>query len=410
MKRKKLAINGGAPLRKTPFITKPYYYSKRDTQNMTKVLLSGNLTHSSGTEIKKLESEFSEYCGTKYSLATNSGTSALQLAVKAAGINVGDEVIVPAYTFIATAQAVLSQGGIPVFADIDETFCISPESVKKVITDKTKAIIMVHIFGNVAKVDEIKKIINDRNKNIVIIEDCAQAIGAECKGKKVGGLGNIGCFSFNEKKALPTGQGGMFTTSNHNYYRIAAAARNTGIDKLDKKKEANTIGYTLFITEMQAVLARSVLKQLDKLNKVRRKNYAYLNNLLAKKLKILKMYKIQENCKPSFSRLAFTIKFERFGIGRDWFVEAVREEGIPVRTFYPVPLYKYRLFQDKRDYFTKSSFPFSESDIDYKRLNLPFVEKFCAQQVAMEFSPYLVKEDLEDFIEAIFKVLSFCHE
>lgn len=392
------------PVRMTPFVTKSYFYTKEDADIVAKTVLSGKLTHSSGEETKKLESEFAQYCGTQFALATNSGTSALQLAVKAAGIGLGDEVILPAYTFIATAQAILSQGGVPVFADLDDTFCISPKSVKKLITKKTKAIIVVHIFGNVADVDSLKKIIG--KKKITIIEDCAQAIGATCNDKKVGNLGDIGCFSFNEKKALPTGQGGMFTTSDNKLYRIAAATRNTGIDKSVSSNEINTAGNTLFMTEMEAVLARAILKKLDKLNRARRINYDHLQNCLKNYRNKFKMYSIAKGANPSFSRIVFLVNFKKLGITRDSFIEAVNKEGIPLRIFYPIPLYKYRLFQEKRDAFVDNSFAFAKNKENYRRVSLPYAERFCEQQVGLEFSPYITKKDVEDVLTALSKVIT----
>jgi len=392
------------PTRTSPFITRSYFYTKDDAEKVAKVVLDGKLTHSSGEETKKLEKEFAQYCGTQYALATNSGTSALQLAVKAVGVGIGDEVILPAYTFIATAQAILSQGGVPVFADLDDTFCISIDSVKRLITKKTKAIMVVHIFGNTADVEGLKKVIG--NRRISIIEDCAQAIGADYMGKKVGNLGDIGCFSFNEKKALPTGQGGMLTTSNKDFYRIAAATRNTGIDKTISSNEINTVGNTLFMTEMEAVLAREILKKIDKLNNARRLNFEYLYKKLKKSRNKLTIYSIIKGANPSFSRVIFLFDFKKMKITRDIFIESLNKEGIPLRTFYPIPLYKYRLFQERRDMFIDNNFAFIKNKINYRKIILPNTERFCEQQVGLEFSPYITKKDIDDVLAALDKVMT----
>ena len=404
MKSEKSNPKQWKPVRTAPFVTKPYFYTKDDAEKVAKTILRGKLTHSSGEETKKLEREFAHYCGTQYALATNSGTSALQLAVKAVGVGLGDEVILPAYTFIASAQAILAQGGVPGFADLDDTFCISVNSVKKLITKKTKAIMVVHIFGNVADVDGLKKVIG--NRKIAIIEDCAQAIGANYKGKKAGNLWDIGCFSFNEKKALPTGQGGMLTTSNKEFYRIAAATRNTGIDKTVSSNEINTAGNTLFMTEMEAALAREILKKLDKLNKARRMNFEYLNENLKKYKNNLIIYSILKGADPSFSRIIFLIDFKKLGVTRDIFIEAVNKEGIPLRIFYPIPLYKCRLFQERKDAFIDNSFAFAKNKINYRKVFLPNAERFCEQQVGLEFSPYITKNDIDDVLIAINKVMT----
>jgi len=396
-------LNQKRPIRTAPFITKPYFYTREDAEKVAKIITGGRLTHSSGGETKKLEKEFAQYCGTRYALATNSGTSALQLAVKAAGVGIGDEVILPAYTFIATAQAILAQGGVPVFADIDDTFCISIDSAQKLITKKTKAIIVVHIFGNVADVEKLKKVIGKRK--IAIIEDCAQAIGAMCGDKKIGNLGNIGCFSFNEKKALPTGQGGMLTTSNKELYRIAAATRNTGIDKTVSNNEINTVGNTLFMTEMEVVLARTILKKVDKLNNIRRRNFEYLYKNLGKYRNKFTIYSIINGANPSFSRIIFLVDFKKLEVTRDVFIETVNKEGIPLRTFYPIPLYKYRLFREKKDIFIDNSFAFIKNKINYHNLFLPNTERFCEQQVGLEFSPYITKKDINDVLITLNKVI-----
>lgn len=173
----------GRPTGGARLLPVPYDFTDLDAQKVADIVRSGNLIHDQGNETRLFEREFSSYIGSSFAVATNSGTSALTLACRALGLGRGDEVIVPAYTFVATAQAVLQCGAVPVFADIDDTFTLSPESVKSLITRKTKAIIVVHMFGNVAH-NEIFSIAG--RKRIPVIEDAAQAVGAEYNGKKVG--------------------------------------------------------------------------------------------------------------------------------------------------------------------------------------------------------------------------------
>jgi dTDP-4-amino-4,6-dideoxygalactose transaminase len=401
-----LAIDGGFPVRREFLSSLPYRYSREDACAVSEVILSGKLSHDQGEEIKSLEREFAGHMGTTYALATNSGTSALQLACKAVGLQPGDEVIVPAYTFVASAQAVLSCGAIPVFADIDDTFTISPKSITTSVTKRTRAIMVVHMFGNVCHMDEIVRFA--KRHSLAVIEDCAQAVGARFGGREVGSIGDVGCFSFNSKKAIPTGQGGMLVTSDRALYHRAKVARNTGIEIKNKQTDVVSFGGTYYMTEMEAILARSVLRQLHALNTVRRNNFGYLMRLTEELKPYCKLYSVFPRSEPSYSRAAFTVDFDQLGVSREWFIGAVRAEGIPVTTFYPIPLYRYSLFRSHKDMLTQTRFPFSKnSAIRYESLHLPNTERFCRHQVAMEFSPYWTFQDMRDIAEAFHKVIRY---
>lgn len=386
--------------------TVPYEYSETDAEKIFHVILSGKLTHNTGNEIITLEREFSDYIGTKYGVATNSGTSSLHLAMKAVGIQPGDEVIVPAYTFIAVAQAVLLCGGVPIFADIDDTFTLSSSSIEAAITPRTKAMIVAHMFGNVADMKRILTIA--RKYKLFVVEDCAQAVGARWHGKHVGSLGDIGCFSFNEKKAIPTGQGGMLTTSNPLFYRNAIATRNTGIEMIGGKIDVTTIGSTLFMTEVQAALARRVLPHLDRLNTTRADNFHTVQNQIQVLKEYVQVYRIVPGAEPSFSRFVCMVDFRSIGISREVSIDRMQKEGIPMKTFYPLPLYKYSLFREKKDMITHKTFSFSaNTHINYRTLRLPFAERFCEQQVGMELSPYLSHTDALRIGQVIRRVLKY---
>jgi len=194
--------------------------------------------------------------------------------------------------------------------------------------------------------------------------------------------------------------------SDSKFYRIAAATRNTGIDKSVSSNEINTAGNTLFMTEMEAVLARLILKKLDKLNQARRINYDHLRSRLKNHQNKFKMYSIVKGANPSFSRIVFLMDFKKLGVTRDIFIEAVNKEGIPLRIFYPTPLYKYRLFKEKRDTFVDNSFAFAKNKENYSRVSLPYAERFCEQQVGLEFSPYITKKDVDDVLFALSKVIT----
>ena len=194
-----------------PIIAKPSIDSQ-EIENVVEVLKSGMLA--SGEWTRRFESEFADYIGTKYAVTTTSGTTALDIALKALDIERGDEVIVPDFTFIATANAVLFQNARPVFVDVDEeTFAIDPGDVVEKISSRTKAVIGVHLFGHPFDVKPIQEICDDHG--LFLVEDCAQAHGAEYRGKKVGGFGAASCFSFYGTKNMVTGEGGMITTNNN---------------------------------------------------------------------------------------------------------------------------------------------------------------------------------------------------
>ena len=193
--------------------------TEKEVEYVLRAVKSGWIS-SLGEFITKFEEEFAKYVGTKYALTTSNGTTALHLALVSFGIKEGDEVIVPGLTFIATANAVAYTGAKPVFADIDsETWCIDPDDIKKKITSKTKAIIPVHLYGHPADMDPILEIA--REYGLYVIEDCAEAHGAEYKGKKVGSLGICGAFSFYGNKIITTGEGGMITTNDERLYEKA---------------------------------------------------------------------------------------------------------------------------------------------------------------------------------------------
>ncbi len=379
----------------TGFPTMPYRFTHEDALRVYEIVLSGRLQHGVGKEVFALEKEFAEYHNVKYALATNAGTSALELAVKAIGIRPGDEVIVPAYTFVATAQAVIRHGGIPVFADIDDTYTLSPKSFEAKITKRTKAVIPVHIFGNAADMDSIMRIA--RKHNLLVIEDACQGLGATYKGKKVGSIGDIGCFSFNEMKSIYTGQGGMLITNKKKYWDVSSMTRNTGQIKEDLGSDIVTTGNTFALTEMQASLARSILPQLDSLIAMRKKNYELFVDMIDGRLKHVRWYRILPDATPSYCRLIFMIDFEAIGVSRQSFIKAAHSMGIPMKEIYPKPLYTYSLFQKRRDIMTGSTYPFDQNThVRYTGLKLPFAELFSKQQVGIEFSPYITTEHIQN--------------
>ena len=217
----------------------------------------------------KLEKEFAKYVGAKYGIATNSGTSALHVALLAAGIGEGDEVITTPFTFAATGNSILYTGARPVFVDIDpETFTIDPAKIEEAITDKTKAIMPVQLYGQSADMDAIMKIAKEHD--LIVIEDAAQAHGAEYKGEMVGNLGDMACFSFYPTKNMTTSEGGMITTNSEEFAENAKVYRAHGSAT---KYHHDVLGYNFRMTDIAAAIGLEQLKKIDSFNEKRIANF-----------------------------------------------------------------------------------------------------------------------------------------
>jgi len=253
-------------------ISKPSI-TKKEIAYVTDAVRSGWVS-SLGKYIDMFEEKFAAYCGTKYAVATSNGTTALHLVLAALGITARDEVIISDLTFVATGNAVKYTGAKVVTVDIEEeTLCIKPEAIKKAITSKTKAIIPVHLYGHPANMEEINKIA--KKHNLFVIEDAAEAHGAEVNGKKVGSLGHAGVFSFYGNKIITTGEGGMITTNDEELYKKMRYLRDHAMSK-EKRYWHTEVGFNYRMTNLQAALGVAQLERIDE--------------LLAKKEEIFKWY------------------------------------------------------------------------------------------------------------------------
>lgn len=339
------------------------------------VLKSGMLAQ--GEVVKEFENAFSEYIGVKNSIAVSNGTVALDLALKALGIRQGDEVITPSFTFISTANAILFQGAKPVFADVDErTFNIDPDDVLEKITSKTKAIIGVHLFGHPFDVKAIQEICEDHN--LFLIEDCAQAHGAEYNGRKVGSFG-IGCFSFYPTKNMTTGEGGMITTDNDDIAETCKLLRNHG----ESKKYYHVIlGYNYRMTNIQAALGIVQLKRLEEFNEKRIRNAEYLNRHL--KVEGLITPHKERNVRHVYNQYVVKIENE-FPMSRDEFMKYLQEKGIGCAVHYPMPIYKQPLYRK----------------LGFNDVKCPNAEDLSSKVLSLPVHPALTKEDLKYIVEVI---------
>ncbi|MGA9045954.1 DegT/DnrJ/EryC1/StrS family aminotransferase [Sulfuricurvum sp.] len=423
----KLAINGGAKLRTTPF---PAYNTigTEEEEAALRVLRSGKLSTYLGTwhadfyggpEVRALESEWAAYFGVKHAISVNSATSGLYAAVGACGISPGDEIIVSAYTMSASATAALVYGAIPIFADIEEEYyCLDPKSIEAKITPRTKAIIIVDIFGQPYDRDAINAIA--KKHNLYVIEDTAQAPGAMLGDKYAGTLGDIGIYSLNYHKHIHTGEGGIIVTDDDTLAEKLRLIRNHAEAVLsakgiqDRSELINMVGFNYRMTEIEAAIARCQLKKLPTLLEQRLENTAYLNEQLAQIPCILPT-KIREGAKHAFYVHPLQFDAEIAGMHRNRFIDAIkaelpptllREESTVLLSYgYVKPLYLQPLYQE-RIAFGRDGYPFSLSNVTYPQGLCPITEEMHYHRlVTHEFMrPGMTKSDMDDVVSAFQKV------
>lgn len=307
-------------------ISKPEI-GKEEIAAVTRVLESGMLAQ--GEVVEEFEDKFAAYIGTDYAIATNSGTSALHTALAAQGIKEGDEVITTAFSFFATASCVLMQNATPVFVDIDpKTYNIDPALIEAKISDRTKAIIPVHLYGQPCEMREIMDIA--KANNLAVIEDAAQAHGAEYKAKKVGAIGDIGVFSFYSTKNIITGEGGMITTDNEEIAERARLIRNHG---QSRRYFHDCLGYNYRMTNIAAAIGLVQLNKIDTLSLRRMSNARYYGE----QLNVKKPF-VSPNVKHVFHQYTIRVK------DRDKFQAHLERKGVGYGIYYPVPLPSQPLF------------------------------------------------------------------
>ena len=308
-----------------------------EIQAVTDVLKSGILAQ--GPKVADFEDAFAAYIGTKHAVAVNTGTAALHIALLAAGVGAGDEVITTPFSFIATANAALFCNAKPIFVDIDETtFNISPSLLRKAISRRTKAVIVVHLYGQPCDMQEIVQICDEHN--LTLVEDACQAHGAEYRGRKVGSFGT-GCFSFYATKNITTGEGGIITTDSADVAQRAKMIRSHG---QRERYLHQALGFNFRMTDISAALGICQLGRLDQLNSKRNSNAAFLAGEIAK-MKGLTLPTIGPDRKHVFHQ--FTIRVTGgFGMSRDDLAAHLKQKGIMTGIHYPIPIHKQPLYLD----------------------------------------------------------------
>lgn len=402
MNAEKLFIHGG---KKT--IEKPYpwpVFEDKEIKELEKLLRSGEWgAPDCDGFVQQFETEFADYCGTEYSLTTVNGSVALRIALIASGVKPGDEVIVPPYTFIATASIVLESNCVPVFVDIEpDTYNLNPQKVEEAVTDKTKAIIPVHFGGQSCDMDAIMSIAN--KYDLSVIEDACHAHGAEYKGRKLGTIGHAGCFSFQLSKNMTSGEGGIVITNDQKMYRTMNSLRNVGRIEGGQWYEHHFLGCNYRLTPFQAVLLSGQLNRLEKQIKKRDENGRYLNHLLQEIVGITPLTRGHGETKHSYHLYVFRYNPGKFNsLSKEEFVNILSSEGVPCFKGYPVPLYQQPLFKEKN--FFCYAIP---EYVDYTNTHCPVCEKACHEAVWILQNALLGnKEDMELIARAILKIKNY---
>jgi perosamine synthetase len=296
---------------------------------VTAALRKGELSGTFGDSLNDFEKSFAEYSGSKYGIAVTSGTTALHLAVAAAGIGPGDEVLVSASTNIATALAVVHNGAIPIPVDSEkDTWNLNIDLIPSLISPKTKAVIPVHLFGHPVDMDRL--IVEARKHNLTVIEDCAESHGATCRGRKTGSFGDMGCFSFYANKIITTGEGGMVVTSNESLASRMRMLRNLAFTKPRFRHEL--AGFNFRMTGYQAALGLAQLRKIEDIIAEKRR-IAYTYNHYLSGVPGLQLPGEAEWARNVYWMYAIVIK-EGFGMTRDQLMEWLYERGVDSRTFF----------------------------------------------------------------------------
>lgn len=361
-----------------------------DIQAVVDVLRSDYLT--TGPKIAEFEKMVADYVGAKYAVAISNGTSALHAACFAAGIQPGDEVITTPLTFAASSNCVLYCGGTPVFADVDpKTYNIDPEDIRRKITDKTKAIIAVHLAGQPCDMDEIHKIAKEHD--LIVIEDGAHALGSVYKGKKVGTLSDMTTFSFHPVKPITTGEGGMIVTDNEEFYQKMMLFRSHGITRDENLMTRNDgpwfyqqldLGYNYRITDIQCALGCSQMKKLDRFLAFRKEIVARYNEAFADCENIVTPYQLPET-ESGWHLYIVQVK----NCDRRKVFEALREHGIAVNVHY-IPVYLHPYYQEH----------------GYKDVHCRNAEEVYSHIISLPLYPTLTEEQQQYVIETLKYVIN----
>lgn len=373
-------------------------FDASDEAGVLRALRSGHWGKLSGSEVRTFEQRFAGMHGAKFGIGVVNGSISIRLALTAAGLKAEDEVIVPSYTFLASATAIVEANAIPVFADVElETLNLCPKAFEAAITPRTRAVIVVHFAGLPARMDAILSIA--RKHGLIVIEDAAHAHCATYRGKPVGALGDAGSFSFQSSKNLNAGEGGIVITNNQAIADMVTSLHNCG--RIAKgqwyEHHINSLNYRL--GELQGALLNSQLNRLEAQTRLRDENGTYLASRLSKIPGVYPQYRDSSCTRHAYHLFTFRIVAQEFGLTRDVVLKALDAEGVGCGAGYPLPLYRQPLFLDKAfgPYLNRAA-----ANLDFNRVRNPNCETICYEQGGWYVQSHLLgtKADMDAIADA----------
>lgn len=407
----KLALFGGEKVKNTPYGEWKRFGQEELTQ-LKEALDQGTLFYWQGQKVKEMTKKFAKMYGSKYCIATSSGTASIHVALGVVGVSVGDEVITSPITDMGTVIGILYQNAIPVFADLDpNTYNMDPKSIEAKITDRTKAILVVHLAGNPADMDAIMDIA--KRYDLKVVEDCAQSYMCRYKGRLVGTIGDVGCFSLNDFKHISAGDGGMCLFNDEKLYLKGFAFADKNYNRLATGTAMRNIPYlapNYRMTELQGAVG---IAQLDKLKGICERNHNFGMGITAgiKGLKGIAPHKITDGGDCTYWFYMFRVDKKELGIDRNEFAEALRAEGITCGAGYiDCCIYEYDIFK-KQNAYPGTKFPFVSEEFgtnaSYETGICPNAEAIVNTVVYIPVKPYFTDVDLKDVVKGINKVHAY---
>ena len=405
-----LAIHSGKPVRSAPLGTAWPVCGDAEVAALTDVVRSGRWGCHLGRRVKDFEAEFAAFCKARHAICLTNGTAALEVVLRALGVGPGDEVIVPPYTFIATASAVVMIGGIPVFVDIEPgSLNLDPAKIEAAITPRTKAIVPVHVGGRPADMDGIMAVA--AKHGLRVVEDACQAHGASWRGRSVGTIGDAGAFSFQASKNINAGEGGAIVTNDDELYLACYSLVNVGRIPEGEWYQHENLGSNYRLSEFQGAILHVQMARWEEQAACRERNAAYLDALLGEVPGVQ-----PADHDERVTRNALHLYFLRYcpehfsGAPKARFLEALSAEGVPASPGY-TPLHTSGLFRQFSERLQAAAF-FGGRTIDYAGLDLPVTQKACDHEVCWFAQRVLLgtRQDMEDIAAAIMKVQKHCAE
>lgn len=399
-----LAMHGGTPVRTRPFPAWPIF-DETEERRLLQTLRSGQWGRLQASEVDGFERRFATMHGCTHGIAVVNGTVSLRLALMAAGLVADDEVIVPAYTFLSTASAVVEANCVPVFVDIDlQTFNIDPRAVEAAITPRTRAVIPVHFAGQPADMDAIMAIA--RRHELFVLEDAAHAHGASYRGRPAGSIGHAASFSFQSSKNLTAGEGGIVTTSDEALAASCRSMHNCGRVPGGVWYEHHVISGNYRLSEFQGAVLDCQLDRLDAQTATRDQNGRYLEARLGAVPGVHPQARPDDCTRHSRHLFMLRLDPEGFGAPRSAVLQALQAEGIPCSAGYGYPLYAQPLFRNKA---FGPYLPESRATLDYTRVHCPNAERICCEQgiwldQSMMLGPQSDMEDIADAFEKVYEL------